>query len=175
MGMSYSIKREEATNIIHQVLNSEPKKKLVITGLDGSGKTTELAKHIGSNRYIKTDATTSQEYFNPNESERVIARRILDHYELFDRHPIIDLPVYHYASLIESKEGTEEEFYKFLADNKELYENFNFVFFLNDKFVSQTKQNKWISILRPFIIDLYIKCIEWIEHNTSSKVFIVED
>lgn len=173
MGALYELTRDEVTSKIQEEVNAG--NKIIITGLDGSGKTTELKKHIGSLKYIKTDASTSDWYFNTtNMDQTETIREFLDEYNLFDRHPIIDYAVYHYASLIESKDGTKDDLIKFLNEHISTDTKFSIFVYFDDQFVNKTKQNPWIAILRPFIKDLYREACYWFNMYTASRVFMIK-
>jgi len=155
--MRIKITRDQIDNIITGILR-DTKDNVIVTGLDGSGKSTIVKQYFGLANILQLGEGGSKHYFGSPHT----AQFINEYIRIFDRHPLIDNLVYEVAwredqesindvSLLSSFNNFD---YKFIK---------NIILLLDDEFLPENHESHWTTKKRKTIIYCYKKLMEYIE------------
>lgn len=149
-----TLNRPYITHWIRQLLDDG--KKVIVSGLDGSGKSTHIANLYPIYRVFKSDQFVS-ELVDSGPSDYILMKRLLDHYQLFDRHPFVDKPVYSAAGFTDPNDIQKE--LDRLRCYSDLCREYELVIVLDDLYVARTIQPVFVKTHREQILESFRRFI----------------
>ena len=139
-------------------------KRVIITGLDGSGKSTLVSKYFTDYYTLKVDIKFSEHMKNCSKE----LCDIMTAYKVFDRFPLTDYPVYDFTY----SEGWG--MYEYVLDNLNQLELFDEVYIiLDDEFVSQTVQPEHVLTNRNLLISRFKFMAGILSNIYGKEVYLV--
>lgn len=120
--LEYNI--NELTSELLVISRLKQNKKTIITGLDGTGKSTLISKIYPVMNCIKFNHQTNAIWDK--------AYKECLSYDVFDRHPLIDFPVHNYVQNIGGDDYKMNQYFnEFIEKNELQYKVFSYIFYLN--------------------------------------------
>lgn len=149
------------TEYIDYVLKNKLYDRVIVTGLDHSGKSTTLTPLVGKYNYIKCHRQSSEK----------VDPISLNCYQLYDRSPITDSHVYHNMDRSIDLDSIHN-LIKYYIDK--YYPNSLFIFYLHDKFLGEGEPD-YVYRYRDVIHRRFTELSRYLINNGYPVITVYQD